>query len=87
MAISPIVVAWLSNLRSQGILRGGSMLEMGPSDLILYTRPAIEFYVRRHVVADSTDAVMGKLFDSQGRETRSRRCTMCLATQNTVRSI
>jgi hypothetical protein len=67
MAISPIVLAWLSNLRSRGILRGGAMLEMGPSDLILYTPAAIEFYIRRHVPADSVGAVMGGLFDGQGQ--------------------
>jgi hypothetical protein len=67
MAISPIVVAWLSNLRSRGILRGGAMLEMGPSDLILYTPAAIEFYVRRHVAPDGVGAVMDKLFDRQGQ--------------------
>ena len=67
MAISPIVVAWLSNLRSRGVLPGGGMLEMGPSDLILYTPAAIEFYLRRHVPADDVGAVMDRLFDSQGR--------------------
>lgn len=67
MAISPIVVAWLSNLKSRGVLRGGAMLEMGPSDLILYTPPAIEFYIRRHVPSDGVGAVMEKLLDSQGQ--------------------
>jgi len=66
MAISPIVVAWLSNLASRGILRGGAMLEMGPSDLILYTPAAIEFYIRRHVPADHVGALMGRIFDGQG---------------------
>ena len=42
------------------------MLEMGPSDLILYTPAAIEFYLRRHVPADSVGALMDRLFDSQG---------------------
>ena len=67
MAISPIVGAWLSNLRSRGILRGGAMLKMGPADLILYTPAAIEFYIRRHVPADSVGPVMNKLFDNQGQ--------------------
>lgn len=43
------------------------MLEMGPSDLILYTPAAIEFYIRRHVPAQNVGAVMHKLFDSQGQ--------------------
>lgn len=42
------------------------MLEMGPSDLILYTPAAIEFYIRRHVPAVGVCALMNKLFDSQG---------------------
>jgi SAM-dependent methyltransferase len=66
MAISPIVVAWMSNLKSRGVLRGGAMLEMGPSDLILYTPASIEFYIRRHVPAERVGAVMDKIFDSQG---------------------
>jgi hypothetical protein len=76
MAISPIVVAWLSNLRSRGILRGGAMLEMGPSDLILYTPAAIEFYIRRHVPEGSVGAVMAKLFDSQGQFRREEIATL-----------
>jgi hypothetical protein len=76
MAISPIVVAWLSNLRSRGVLRGGAMLEMGPSDLILYTPAAIEFYVRRHVPADAVGAVMDKLFDSGGQFRREGIATL-----------
>jgi hypothetical protein len=36
----------LSNLTSREVLRGGAVLEMGPSDLILYTPAAIEFYLR-----------------------------------------
>jgi hypothetical protein len=40
---------------------------MGPSDLILYTPPAIEFYVRRHVPGDGVGAVMDRLFDRQGQ--------------------
>jgi hypothetical protein len=67
MAISPLVVAWLSSLTSREVLRGGAVLEMGPSDLILYTPPAIEFYIRRHVPADRVGAMMAKLFDSQGQ--------------------
>jgi len=66
MAISPLVVAWLSNLTSREVLRGGTVLEMGPSDLILYTPAAIEFYLRRHVPADRVGAMMAKMFDSQG---------------------
>ena len=66
MAISPLVVAWLSNLTSREVLRGGTVLEMGPSDLILYTPAAIEFYLRRHVSADRVGAMMAKMFDSQG---------------------
>ena len=42
------------------------MLEIGPSDLILYTPAAMEFYIRRHVPANSIRSVMDKLFDSQG---------------------
>jgi hypothetical protein len=76
MAISPIVVAWLSNLRSRGILPGGAMLEMGPSDLILYTPAAIEFYIRRHVPADRVGAVMDKLFDRQGQFRREEIATL-----------
>jgi hypothetical protein len=76
MAISPIVVAWLSNLRSRGILRGGAMLEMGPSDLILYTPAAIEFYIRRHVPAVGVCALMNKLFDSQGQFRREQIATL-----------
>lgn len=52
------------------------MLEMGPSDLILYTRPASEFYVRRHVPTDRVDALMGKLFDSQGLFRRDEIATL-----------
>ena len=48
------------------------MLEMGPSDLILYTPAAIEFYIRRHVPADRVDAVMDGLFDDQGLFRRER---------------
>jgi SAM-dependent methyltransferase len=66
MAITPIIIAWMSNLTSRGVLQGGAMLEIGPSDLILYTPEAIEFYLRRHVPADSVGSVMDKLFDSQG---------------------
>jgi hypothetical protein len=39
---------------------------MGPSDLILYTPAAIEFYIRRHVPRHDVAALMDKLFDSQG---------------------
>ena len=55
---------------------------MGPSDLILYTPAAIEFYLRRHVPADSVGALMDRLFDSQGvsEERRSPRCTARSAT-------
>jgi SAM-dependent methyltransferase len=67
MAISPLVVAWLSNLTSQQVLRGGTVLEMGPSDLILYTPEAIEFYIRRHLPADRVGATMARLFDDQGQ--------------------
>jgi SAM-dependent methyltransferase len=66
MAISPLVVAWLSSLKSRGILQGGSMLEIGPSDLILYTPAAVEFYIRRHMPPDGVRAVMDALFDGQG---------------------
>jgi hypothetical protein len=72
MAISPIVVAWLSNLKSRDVLRGGAMLEMGPSDLILYTREAIEFYIRRHVPANAVGDVMDGIFDDQGQFRRDR---------------
>jgi hypothetical protein len=66
MAISPLLVAWMSNLRSRDVLRGGAVLEMGPSDLILYTPAAIEFYLRRHVPADRVGPMMARMFDSQG---------------------
>lgn len=67
MAISPLVIAWLSNLTSREVLRGGAVLEMGPSDLILYTPAAIEFYLRRHVPRDRVGAMMTKMFDDQGQ--------------------
>jgi hypothetical protein len=42
------------------------VLEMGPSDLILYTPAAIEFYLRRHVPPSRVGAMMARMFDTQG---------------------
>lgn len=76
MAISPLLVAWLSRLTSREVLLGGAVLEMGPSDLILYTPDAIEFYIRRHVPADRVGAMMAKMFDEHGQFRREEIATL-----------
>ena len=77
MAISPLVVAWLSNLKSREILRGGAMLEMGPSDLIL-SHPRLSSFTSAGMCPQTVSALSWIDFSTVrafSEERRSPRCT------------
>lgn len=60
MAISIISAAWLSRLARLGILhKRGTILDLGPQDLVSCPRPALEVYAKQHQPPD----IMAQLLD------------------------
>jgi SAM-dependent methyltransferase len=65
MAINALQVAWLSRLRSKGVLSPGqSIIEFSPQD-VLASRAAVERYGLRHNPPDVVQALLNEIFDGE----------------------
>jgi SAM-dependent methyltransferase len=70
MAVNILTVAWLSRLAQKGALRGGgSVLDLGPQDLVLCDRSLVDLYARRHNSPEIAAELVGRMFDGQNYRT------------------
>lgn len=66
MAVNILTVAWLSRLAQKGVLRrGGSVLDLGPQDLVLCDRSLVDIYANRHNSPEIAAELVGRMFDGQ----------------------